>query len=118
MCFKLLAYASRFLKYNNSLGISSHPYAVQTPERVSVSSDVDMSWDELHTEVWAKLPSKYLVNVLLLMLVTHLSHSFSLHHLYIGTDMLVLSNVVVDSHWMMLLIYWMTYLWIWANSFT
>lgn len=118
MCFKLLAYASRFLKYNNSLGISSHPYAVQTRERVSVSSDVDMSWDELHTEVWAKLPFKYLVNVLLLMLVTHLSHSFSLHHLYIGTDMLVLSNVVVDSHWMMLLIYWMTYLWIWANSFT
>ncbi|XP_028797156.1 chromatin modification-related protein EAF1 B isoform X2 [Neltuma alba] len=47
---KLQAYALRFLKYNNSLGISSQPAAVKTAERIPDSSNVDRSWEELLTE--------------------------------------------------------------------
>lgn len=78
MAVKLQEYASRFLKYNGSHGISSQTEALTTPDRISDSCNGDMSWEELLTEVWAKLPYKYLVSILILMLVTHLSFSLSL----------------------------------------
>ncbi|XP_054779848.1 LOW QUALITY PROTEIN: chromatin modification-related protein EAF1 B-like [Prosopis cineraria] len=50
VALKLQAYALRFLKYNSSLGISSQTDSMKTPERMSVSGDMDMSWEELLTE--------------------------------------------------------------------
>lgn len=44
-------YAVRFLKYNNSLVPPVQAEAPLTPERISDSGIVDMSWEDRFTEV-------------------------------------------------------------------
>ncbi|RZC00320.1 Chromatin modification-related protein EAF1 A isoform B [Glycine soja] len=48
--FKVHSYALRFLKDSRSLGISSQAEAPTTPDKISDSGIVDMSWDDHLTE--------------------------------------------------------------------
>ena len=48
------AYALRYLKYNSSPVPSLLAEAPATPDRISDSGIMDISWDEQLTEVWLK----------------------------------------------------------------
>ena len=76
---KVHAYALRFLKDNRSHGISSQAEAPTTPDKISDSGTVDVSWEDHLTEVWTNLPYTYLINLLILDVT--LSLSLSLSHL-------------------------------------
>lgn len=62
---KVHAYALRYLKDSRSHGISSQAEAPATPDKISDSGTVDMSWDDHLTEVWTKLPCIYLISLLI-----------------------------------------------------
>lgn len=51
---KVHAYALRFLKDSRSHGISSQAEAPATPDKISDSGIVDMSWEDHLSEVWCK----------------------------------------------------------------
>lgn len=59
LALKVHSYALRYLKDSRSHGISSQAEAPTTPDKISDSGTVDMSWEEHLTEVWAKLPYIY-----------------------------------------------------------
>jgi hypothetical protein len=52
---KVHSYALRYIMDGRSHGISSQAEAPATPDKISDSGTVDMSWEENLTEVWAKL---------------------------------------------------------------
>ena len=57
------SYALRFLKDSRSQGISSQAEAPTTPDKISDSGIVGMSWDDHLTEVWTELPYPYLISL-------------------------------------------------------
>jgi hypothetical protein len=52
---KVHSYALRYIMDSRSHGISSQAEAPATPDKISDSGTVDMSWEENLTEVWTKL---------------------------------------------------------------
>lgn len=66
VAFKVHSYALRFLKDSRSHGISSQAEAPATPDKISDSATVDMSWEDHLTEVWTKLPYIYMISLLIL----------------------------------------------------
>jgi len=61
---------------SRSHGMSSQAEAPATPDKISDSGTVDMSWEEHLTEVWAKLPYIYLISLLFCRLLTHFSRVY------------------------------------------
>lgn len=63
VALKVHSYALRFLKDSRSQGISSQAEAPTTPDKISDSGIVGMSWDDHLTEVWTELPYPYLISL-------------------------------------------------------